>query len=126
MVEDGASHTLSAQASVVVSSSVSQSGWAYELAKMDQTHIVVRTEPPSQLGFNLYFPPVNFSNLPLLYAFCSAWLALGRKLVCRGYREAIHVNKSFGATPSASPWSRSASTIISSYDGRSSPVGGGG
>jgi hypothetical protein len=72
------------------------------------------TEPPSQLAFKRYFPPGPFSNLPLLNAFCSAWLADGRKFVCNGYLAAIHANRSLGGAPSGSGCSIRALTIISS------------
>ena len=72
------------------------------------------TDPPSQLAFKRYLPLLPFSSRPLLNAFCNAWLADGRKFVCRGYREAIHVNRDFGAEPSDSFISVSASTSMSS------------
>lgn len=72
------------------------------------------TDPPSQLAFKRYFPPGPFSNLPLLNAFCSAWLADGRKFVCNGYLAAIHANRSLGGAPSGSGCSIRALTIISS------------
>ena len=71
-------------------------------------------DPPSQLAFRRYFPPGPFSNLPRLNAFCSAWLADGRKFVCNGYLAAIHANRSFGGAPSGSGCSIRALTIISS------------
>jgi hypothetical protein len=72
------------------------------------------TDPPSQLAFKRYLLLLPFSNRPLLNAFCNAWLADGRKLVCSGYRDAIHVNRDFGAEPSDSFRSVSASTSMSS------------
>jgi len=104
----------SAQNFVVGVSSVWRSGEQVVRQCTEGNKRLHLTDPPSQLELKRYLPLFPFSNRPLLNAFCNAWLADGRKLVCRGYLDAIHANRDFGAEPSGSFRSVRASTSMSS------------